>query len=300
MINGQEIEHFLIRASDVQFVYWCIDQNIVLAETLCPVCNLQMKLEQSKQFSGGHCWRCHNKLCTKKHGRYPFFFKSFFKSFGGNIKTLIICILRLAGNQPSKSILKTVKISEPRLIKLKAALLERMKIENFNLGKLGEVGKIVQVDETMMNYKAKSHRGRSAINKTDALCLVEVDLLSKKIEKVWAEVIPNKQADTILPIIKDHVIAHSVIYTDEHKSYQRLSNLGYEHKTVCHKANFVDVSTGVHTQNVESFNNCLKYQIKLRKGIKTEKRPDFLIEFIWKWNNKIALLESYFRIIKIN
>ncbi|KCZ77920.1 hypothetical protein H311_01063, partial [Anncaliia algerae PRA109] len=34
-------------------------------------------------------------------------------------------------------------------------------------------GSIVQIDETMMNFKCKSHRGRSTLNKTDALVIIE-------------------------------------------------------------------------------------------------------------------------------
>jgi hypothetical protein len=36
-----------------------------------------------------------------------------------------------------------------------------MKDCDFKNNKLGNGGKLVQVDETMLNYKCKSHRGRS-------------------------------------------------------------------------------------------------------------------------------------------
>lgn len=44
---------------------------------------------------------------------------------------------------------------------------------DFSSKKLGGPGFVVQIDETMLNYKAKSHRGRSPTNKSDALCIVE-------------------------------------------------------------------------------------------------------------------------------
>ncbi|KCZ79051.1 hypothetical protein H312_03560 [Anncaliia algerae PRA339] len=40
---------------------------------------------------------------------------------------------------------------------------------NFESNKLGGPGFVVQIDETMLNFKCKSHRGRTANNKTDAL-----------------------------------------------------------------------------------------------------------------------------------
>ena len=107
-----------------------------------------------------------------------------------------------------------------------------MQTKNNMLRKLGGLGKIVNVDETMLNYKCKSHRGRSTLNRTDALCIVECDVVTGHIDKVWAQVIPNKSASTIIPIIIAHVLEHSVIHTDEHKSYLSLCMNNFSHFTV--------------------------------------------------------------------
>ena len=56
------------------------------------------------------------------------------------------------------------------------------KIE-FENSKLGGPGAVVQIDETMLNYKCKSHRGRSPGNRTDSLCIVEV---TNKITRAFA------------------------------------------------------------------------------------------------------------------
>lgn len=44
-------------------------------------------------------------------------------------------------------------------------------LEQKENSKLGGLNKIVQIDETILNYKCKSHRGRSPLNRTDALLL---------------------------------------------------------------------------------------------------------------------------------
>ncbi|KCZ74613.1 hypothetical protein H311_04421 [Anncaliia algerae PRA109] len=72
----------------------------------------------------------------------------------------------------------------------------------------------------------------------------------------------------------------SIICTDEHKSYSSLTLEGFVHHTVCHKHNFVVKLTQVHTQAIECFNNELKYEIKRRKGVKSNLKKNFLIEFI--------------------
>jgi hypothetical protein len=55
----------------------------------------------------------------------------------------------------------------------------------------------------------------------------------------------------------------------------------------------------VNTQAVESFNNALKLEIKRRKGIKTNDREKFLVEFCFYWNNRDEFAEAVFDLIKI-
>ncbi|KCZ79245.1 hypothetical protein H312_03364 [Anncaliia algerae PRA339] len=71
----------------------------------------------------------------------------------------------------------------------------------------------------MMNYKAKSHRGRSPNNRTDALCIIEC---LDGINRAYASIIPEKKVSRILPIILRQLAENSVIWTDEHKSYIKL------------------------------------------------------------------------------
>jgi hypothetical protein len=95
------------------------------------------------------------------------------------------------------------------------------------------------------------------------------------------------------------VVRGSTIWTDEHASYRRLGEHGYEHDTVVHKYHFINPVTAAHTQNVESFNNSLKLEIKRRKGIKTENRQCFLDEFTLLFNNKNNRIDKIKDIIKL-
>lgn len=237
-------------------------------------------------------------MCATYQGRISIRQDSFFEGFGCKLNLIMRVVLRWCGKQPRFSIIETLAISEPTLRKILNNLILRMKNENLNLNKFGGSGCIVQIDETMLNFKCKSHRGRSTNNKTDAICITEVR--DGHISKVWAQTIPNKQSATLIPIICDKVISGSTIYTDEFKSYISLAREGFVHKTICHKYMFVDSVNNVHTQAVESFNNCLKYEIKIRKGVLTEKRDFFLSEFVWKYNNRKNLVDNVFRLLKLN
>ncbi|KCZ81399.1 hypothetical protein H312_01154, partial [Anncaliia algerae PRA339] len=132
--------------------------------------------------------------------------------------------------------------------------------------------------------------------KMDALCFVE---FNEKITKCFATCIHNKKSETILPLIEKHVLPGTKIYTDEHKSYQKLNSLGFIHGTVCHKYEFVNKETRVNTQAIESFNNYLKYYIKMKKGIEPQRREHFLIEFVLKFNSKENLVSNLFDLIRI-
>ncbi|KAG0441185.1 hypothetical protein DMUE_1240, partial [Dictyocoela muelleri] len=110
---------------------------------------------------------------------------------------------------------------------------------------------------------------------------------------------PDKKQSTILPIICSQVLSGSTIHTDKHLAYRNLTAKGYTHGTVCHKYIFVDRITGVNTQAIESFNNCIKKKIKDRKGIVTEKRGAFLKEFCFLFNNRSNLLQPILSLLKI-
>ncbi|KCZ78763.1 hypothetical protein H311_00198 [Anncaliia algerae PRA109] len=167
---------------------------------------------------------------------------------------------------------------------------------DFSNDKLGGPGSIIQIDETMMNFKCKSHRGRSTLNKTDALVIIEYQ---NKIKRAFAKIIPNKESRTIIPIVVSQVASSSIIWTDEHKSYKCLKNLGFEHDSVCHKYEFGNKLNGINTQAVESFNNCIKIKIKRQKGVKPCDKEEFLKCFLFFFNNKKNLLKRRLKVIRI-
>jgi transposase-like protein len=138
-----------------------------------------------------------------------------------------------------------------------------MPIADYRDDKLGGPRFVVQIDETILNYKCKSRRGQLLSNKTDALCIVEV---LNGIQRAFACIIPNKRDATLIPIICSQVADNSTIRTDEHRSYRSLSSYGFIHESFCHKYEFI-TDSGVNSQAVEFFNNYLKKAIKNRKGI---------------------------------
>ena len=97
----------------------------------------------------------------------------------------------------------------------------------------------------------KSHRGRGPIRPAWYLCIVDTITQSSI---GFATMIPSRKATTMVPIIERIVRPGRFIHTNEAKACKLLKDCshGYEHLSVCHKYNFVDPVTGIHTQNVES------------------------------------------------
>ena len=76
----------------------------------------------------------------------------------------------------------------------------------------------------------------------------------------YMEIVPQRDAATLLPLINTHVAPSTIIHSDEGAAYnrvQRLSNVS-SHDVINHSVNFVEPTTGVHTQNVESYWNKVK------------------------------------------
>ncbi|KAG0438672.1 hypothetical protein DMUE_2942 [Dictyocoela muelleri] len=119
------------------------------------------------------------------------------------------------------------------------------------------------------------------------------------IQRAYACIKSDKKMETIVPIINNVVTPGSIIWTDEHRSYSRLSD-NFEHSTVCHNYEFVNYNTGTNTQAIESFNNCLKYEIKNQKSVLTVKRASFLKIYLFFYNNKNNLFGMGLKLLKIN
>lgn len=67
----------------------------------------------------------------------------------------------------------------------------------------------------------------------------------------------------------------------------------YKHETVNHSENFVDPITKAHTNKVERLWLELKMDGKKERGIRTDKLPIRMCEFVWR-RNYLKDQESWF------
>jgi len=98
------------------------------------------------------------------------------------------------------------------------------------------------------------------------------------------QIVAQRDAGTLLPIIEQHVHPGTIVHSDEWASYRRVQQLPSvsQHSTVNHSVTFVDPTTGTHTQNIESYWNRVKTKFKRMKGVHEDMMSSYLDEFMWR------------------
>jgi len=134
----------------------------------------------------------------------------------------------------------------------------RLSMQDQNLG--SKLGGEVEADETFIGGKARNmHKrvkarritgmGQSAKDK-----LIVMGILERG-GHVRTHVIPDRQKETLHPIVREHVHAGAALFTDEMGGYKGLSD-EYEHGIIDHAVKYVDGR--VHTNGLENFWSLLK------------------------------------------
>ena len=100
----------------------------------------------------------------------------------------------------------------------------------------------------------------------------------------YVQIVNQRNAATLLPIIQAHIAPGTVVHSDEWAAYNRVATLPNvaAHSTVNHSITFVDSVTGTHTQNIESYWNRIKTKFKRMKGCHANQLPSYLDEFMWR------------------
>ena len=96
------------------------------------------------------------------------------------------------------------------------------------------------------------------------------------------KIVPDRSAATLLPIMQQHLRSGTTVHSDQWAAYNRVQRMPVvaNHSTVNHSLHFVDPTTGVHTQNVESYWNRVKRKFKRMKGVHEDMLDSYIDEFM--------------------
>ena len=99
----------------------------------------------------------------------------------------------------------------------------------------------------------------------------------------YMEIVHQRTAAVLLPIIQAHVNPGTIIHLDQWAAYNNVGTLPgvSAHDTVNHSVEFV-AANGTHTQHIESYWNRVKGKLKRMKGCHAHQLPSYLDEFMWR------------------
>ena len=154
---------------------------------------------------------------------------------------------------------------------------------------------IVEVDETYLGGQKKNKR-KSQLRKDKGAYGKEskrgfgttkqpvFGILARN-GKVYAELVNNTEANDLIPIITRRVKSGTRICSDTWRAYTGLATKGYVHRTVEHQKKEYTKGKN-HINGLEGFWGYLKRQLSSRGGIRREKLPLYLAEYVWRYNNR--------------
>jgi len=149
----------------------------------------------------------------------------------------------------------------------------------------------VEVDESFYGGKEKNkHRNKrhsdyvkGTVGKTPVWGAVERE------GRVVARVVPDTKARTLLPHVRERIMPHTMVFTDEARVYRTLPQLGYRHERVYHSAN-IYVDGDAHVNTLEGFWSLTKNGIRgVYHNVSTKYLQTYLNEYAFRFNRRKSL-----------
>lgn len=157
-------------------------------------------------------------------------------------------------------------------------------------GPLGGPGKIVEADETYMGGKEKNkHRKKRVAGNIGGTGKEIVFSLVERGGKVRSRHLPEVSAQTLRPILTQHLDAASALMTDGEGQYRIVGPMFARHETVNHGIGEY-VRGDAHTNTIEGYFSILKRGVNgVYHHFSQEHLKRYLAEFDFRYNERIAL-----------
>jgi len=90
----------------------------------------------------------------------------------------------------------------------------------------------------------------------------------------------------VQPLISQKVSTGSIVCSDTWKAYTGIAARGYVHRLVNHGEHQYTDGKGNHINGLEGFWGYLKRKLASKGGIRREKLPLYLGEYVWRYNHR--------------
>ena len=249
-------------------IAWFRAKRLLARSQDCSACNLPMRQGTRNDVTDGLVWRCSRCKTTKSIRAGSFFSKSRLP-----LQKWLLLLHFWVREYPVTDAATDIEVDKNTACDVYRWFREVCSTTLLGLPCiLGGPGVIVQVDESLYRHKPKViiishihvyesftfvpqyHHGRSTSTEMWVFGMCDT---SHSPARGYMELVPDRRAATLLPIIQSHVAPGTIIHSDQGSMYNRVSSLPgvASHGTVNHSIEFVNSTTGVHTQNIESYWN---------------------------------------------
>ncbi len=152
-------------------------------------------------------------------------------------------------------------------------------------GKLGGGRRKPQVEVDEMYYGGRRKQGAGRRMGGDKKKTPVVGVVERK-GRVRALVADDVKADTLIGIVREHVMPKSVVFTDEHPSYDRLGVRDYRHRRINHSEK-VYVVGDTHTNTIEGFWSLVKNGLRgVYHNVGRHYLQSYLNEYGFRYNRR--------------
>jgi len=227
-------------------------------------------------------WRCTDHRCRHVTSIRA---GSFFEASHLELWQLAIIVYHVSQRTPIYQLVREAEISQKTAIDWANFIREVMSEDvDRHPRLLGGANGPVSIDECCVS-KAKPARNRRARRVPE----VWVFGLSDPTGEVHMEVVPDRTAQTLIPIIVRHVAPGSMVWSDGWAAYAHgaLGRAGFGHQVVIHEREFVRAD-GMNINRAEGNWSNMKARFKGMKGTSRALLPSYLREFMWTARHRRA------------
>ena len=144
---------------------------------------------------------------------------------------------------------------------------------------LGGPGKPVEMDESGFGGTTKRYK-QPKKEKTTVFGMVE------RKGRVRALVASDRKQDTLIPMVREHVLPKTVVFTDDFSSYDGLKVRGFRHHRVNHSSGVYVLGT-THTQTIEGFWALVKNGLRgVYHSVGSHYLQSYLNEYSFRYNHR--------------
>jgi len=255
--------------------------------------------------------------CTNCHRGFDDLTGTVFSGSNKSLKVWVVCLYLMGLNVSNSQIASELDVSFPTAQRLTKVLREgivkkkppielsgEIEVDEVYLvcGHKGQPDKVTEAERKPRRRRLKGARGRGTLanEKPPVIGFVQ------RGGNLVVRLLENVRQKTIKPLFEKFAEPNSLIYTDEYNIYNRLTEWGYEHKTVCHsKGEYARDEDGdgfheVHVNTQEGIWSLLRSWLRPHRGISQKNMPIYLgfFEFVFNARKRgKAVLGDLFRTI---